>query len=161
MKKILLPVAFFIIVTAYVEPANELKVFKQLYNLEGMWLMKTNKGFIGEEWMKMNEHYLQNRGFMVKGDDTIITETVGLRNNNEGIFYTSTVEDQNNKQPVSFKLTSAENNVFVFENPLHNFPKRITYHLLNKDSLHAWIDGGKDNPNKKLSFAYYRVKNKN
>ena len=116
--------------------------------------MKTAKGYIGEEWIKMNDEYLQNRGFMVKGADTIITERVALKNTKEGIFYTSTVENENNKQPISFKLTSGKNNIFVFENPQHDFPKRIVYELISSDSLHAYIDDGNAGTKKRRDFYY-------
>ena len=130
--------------------------FDQLYVLEGNWIMKTKKGFIGEEWKKINNDYLQNRGYTIRGNDTITTERVALRNKAEGIFYTSTVEVQNNQQPISFKLSSAVNNLFVFENPQHDFPKRITYNLISKDSLRAWIDDGKEIPEKRMLFQYSR-----
>ncbi|MEO6730373.1 MAG: DUF6265 family protein [Ferruginibacter sp.] len=137
---------------------NSDPVFNQLYALEGKWIMKTKKGFIGEEWKKINKDYLQNSGYMIRGNDTIITERVALRNKEEGIFYISTAEGQNSQQPVEFKLTSADNNSFVFENPQHDFPKRITYSFINKDSLHAWIDDGKKIIQKKESFHYSRQK---
>ena len=93
---------------------------------------------------------------MIKGSDTIINERVALTNTAAGIFYTSTVEDQNNKQPVAFKMTSSENNMFVFENPEHDFPKRIVYKLITTDSLHAYIDDGKEDSKKKQNFYYKR-----
>ncbi len=132
--------------------------FSQLYILQGTWIMKTKKGAIGEEWVKMTNDYLQSRGFMIRGNDTITTERVALKNTTEGIFYTSTVEDQNNRQPIAFRLTSALNNTFVFENPKHDYPKKITYLFVNKDSLHAWIDDGKEMPEKKSMFKYSRQK---
>src|SRR6187402_3400597 len=73
--------------------------FDQLFVLEGNWIMKTKKGIIGEGWRKINNDYLQNRGYRIRGNDTITTERVALRNTADGIFYTSTVEDQNNQQP--------------------------------------------------------------
>lgn len=134
------------------------KVFKQLHALEGKWMMKTKRGFMGEEWIKVNDDYLQNKGFFIKGTDTIITERVALKKTTQGIFYTSTVEDQNNKQPIAFKLTSADDHVFVFENPKHDFPKRITYKLVSVDSLHAYIDGGIDAAGKRQDFYYRKIK---
>src|SRR6188768_2594407 len=126
-------------------------VFDQLYVLEGKWVMKTKKGFIIEEWTKVDKDYLQNRGYAIRDNDTIINERVALKNTPEGIFYTSTVEGQNNKQPIAFRLTSSNNNIFVFENPQHDFPKRISYQFISRDSLYAWIDDGKEIPEKKSS----------
>lgn len=159
MKKYLVAITVFIVITSFViKQGSADKVFKQLHALEGKWIMKTKKGFIGEEWVKINDDYLQNKGFFVKGTDTVVTERVSLRKTTEGIFYTSTVEDQNNKQPISFMLTAAGNNVFVFENPAHDFPKRITYHLVSVDSLHAYIDGGADAAGNRQDFYYHKVK---
>ena len=69
--------------------------------------------------------------------------------------YTSTVEDQNKQQPIAFKMTKAEGNMFVFENPQHDFPKRIVYKLITTDSLHAFIDDGTE-AGKKQNFYYKR-----
>lgn len=158
MKKYLVAITVFIVITSFViKQGSADKVFKQLHALEGKWIMKTKKGFIGEEWIKINDDYLQNKGFFVKGTDTVVTERVSLRKTTEGIFYTSTVEDQNNKQPVSFKLTSSDKQVFIFENPSHDFPKRIIYELVSADSIHAYIDGGADAATKRQDFYYHKV----
>lgn len=125
--------------------------------LQGRWVMKTKKGSIGEEWIRVGRNYLQSKGYSVKGTDTTITERVALRNTKDGIFYTSTVEEQNQKLPIPFKLTVVNDNVFVFENPQHDFPKRICYKLVNKDSIHAWIDDGSVNSKKRSNFFYSRV----
>lgn len=137
---------------------NNEAVFDQLYALEGKWIMKTKNGFIGEEWKKINKDHLQNRGYIIRGNDTITTERVALRDKKEGIFYISTAEGQNNQQAVEFKLTSTDDKIFVFENPQHDFPKRITYSFINRDSLHAWIDDGKKIIEKKETFFYSRQK---
>lgn len=99
---------------------------------------------------------MQSKGYLIKVNDTIINEKVALTNTKEGIFYTSMVEDQNNKQPVAFKMTKAENNVFVFENPGHDFPKRIVYKFINTDSLQAFVDDGRDESEKRQVFYYKR-----
>lgn len=135
--------------------ADNSKTFKKLYVLEGTWKMNTKRGAICEEWKKMDKNYLQNKGYMIQGKDTIITERVALTNTKDGIFYTSTVEDQNKKQPIAFKMTKAEINMFVFENPAHDFPKRIVYKLITADSLHAFIDDGTET-GKKQNFYFKR-----
>ncbi|MEO7393813.1 MAG: DUF6265 family protein [Chitinophagaceae bacterium] len=124
-----------------------------------MWKMTTKKGVVCEEWKKMNKSYLQNKGYMVNGRDTIINERVALTRNGEVVFYTSTVEDQNNKQSIAFKTTSASSNTFVFENKEHDFPKRIVYQLISADSLHAFIDDGLQYSLQIQHFNYTRQKN--
>jgi Domain of unknown function (DUF6265) len=134
------------------------KTFKQLYALEGVWRMQTKKGAIHEVWRKVNKNYLRSTGFFVKDKDTVVTERVALQNLSDDIYYTSAVEEQNNKRPVSFTLTSGKGGVFIFENPKHDFPKRIVYELVNNDSLHAWIDGGAADAGKRSDFYYSRIK---
>ncbi len=154
MKKIVTAIIVTLCLSAFIISGDK-KTFKKLYTLEGTWKMNTKRGALCEEWKRVNKNHLQNKGYMVKGKDTIISERVALTNTKEGIFYTSTVEDQNNKQPVAFKMTGSENNVFVFENPQHDFPKRIVYKLVTADSLHAYIDDGTE-AGKKQNFYYKR-----
>ncbi|MFT3909866.1 MAG: DUF6265 family protein [Ferruginibacter sp.] len=158
MKKIISVLAVALILMAFAIK-QDTGAFKKLYALEGTWVMKSKKGnTIGESWVKVNDDYLQNKGFYVKGNDTVVTERVALRKIKNEISYTSTVEDQNNKQPIAFKLTSFENNVFIFENPEHDFPKRIIYELISADSIHAWIDAGKSGTGGRQDFYYHRAK---
>jgi hypothetical protein len=155
MKKIIIAITVITCLAAFNLIDNS-KSFKKLYALEGVWKMNTKRGAVCEEWKKIDKNYLQNKGYMIKGKDTIINERVALTNTKAGIFYTSTVEDQNNKQPVAFKMTRAENNMFVFENAEHDFPRRIVYQLITADSLHAYIDDGTDNIKKRQNFYYKR-----
>ncbi len=154
MKKIVTAIIVTLSLSAFIISGNN-KTFKKLYALEGTWKMVTKRGAICEEWKKVDKNYLQNRGYMIKGKDTIVTERVTLTNTKAGILYTSTVEDQNNKQPIAFKMTGSENNMFVFENPQHDFPKRIVYKFITADSLHAFIDDGTA-AGKKQNFYFKR-----
>jgi hypothetical protein len=154
MKKLLfLSIAFFGL-AAFVATDNNNRSFKKLFVLEGTWKMTTKRGAICEEWKIVNKNYLQNKGYMIKGSDTVVTERVALTKTGNGIFYTSTVEEQNNKQPIAFKMTKANGNTFVFENLAHDFPKRIVYKIIAADSLQAWIDDGKEASEKRQNFYY-------
>jgi Domain of unknown function (DUF6265) len=152
MKKTLIAAIIILCCSAFL--LTDSKTFKKLYALEGTWKMLTKRGAVCEEWKKINEHHLQNRGYRVIGKDTLVSERVALTNTEAGIFYTSTVENQNNKQPIAFKMTSAEGNTFIFENPAHDYPKRIVYKLITADSLHAYIDDGTEEPKKRQNFYY-------
>lgn len=150
MKTILIAAAV-LCMTAFMIPAD--KTFEKLYALEGTWKMTTKRGAICEEWKKISDNHLQSKGYFIRGADTLVNERVALTNSKEGVFYTSTVEDQNNKEPIAFKMTSAENNRFVFENPQHDFPKRIVYKFITADSIHAFIDDGTET-GKRQNFYY-------
>lgn len=134
-------------------------VFKKLNVFEGVWKMQTKKGeYLYENWKKINDNYLQNKSFLIKlNGDTVQMETVILTQINEDIFYTSSVPGQNGGKGIAFRLTGFANNTFTFENAEHDFPKRITYRFTGSDSLHAWIDGGKDAPGKRNDYYYKKV----
>ncbi len=152
MKKIILALIIITWLTAFIENDNE-KVFKKLYALEGTWKMNGKRGFIYEEWIKVNKDHLQNRGYIIKEGDAVVTERVALTNSKDAIFYTSTVEDQNDQKPIAFKLTASAGHKYVFENPAHDFPRRIVYRLISADSLHAFIDDGTET-GKRMNFYY-------
>ena len=156
MKKLWIVFAGLILLCAFT--SGKSGDFKKLYTLEGVWQMTTKRGILCEEWKKINEHYLQSKGYIIKGTDTIITETVALTHKDDAVFYTSTVANQNDQQPVAFKMTKWEDNTFVFENAQHDFPKRIVYKLVSTDSLYAFIDDGIDGSGHRQSFYYKRYK---
>ncbi|MGC4100652.1 DUF6265 family protein [Ferruginibacter sp.] len=153
MKYGVIIIAGMFLLSAYITTRND---FKRLYALEGTWRMKTKRGLLCEEWKKINDDHLQSRGYIIRNNDTIINERVALTRQGDDIFYTSTVENQNNKQPVAFKMTKQQGNSFIFENPQHDFPKRIVYELVNTDSLHAFIDDGIDDTGHIQHFYYKR-----
>ncbi len=157
MKYYLILFCGFLLLTSFLIK-NKYKTFKKLYALEGTWVTNAKKGVIGETWHKVNRKYMQSQGFFINERDTITTERVALKNSKDAIYYTSTVEDQNDSKPIDFKLTSANKNVFVFENPGHDFPKRIIYDLISKDSLHAYVDAGAGITKGRVDFFYKKVK---
>lgn len=116
--------------------------FRQLQQLAGgTWVMHSKVATTCEEWKVRSADLLSSRSYRIKGKDTTQLETVELSQKGNEVYYTSTVPDQNHAKPVAFKLIDAGNNQFTFSNPAHDFPQRIVYRFVGKDSLHAWIEG--------------------
>ena len=130
------------------------KTFRDLKLLSGSWKMESPKRTIVETWSVISEKELDGKSYGVKGNDTTLLERVTLKQTDDGIFYIPVVTDQNQGKPVSFKLISADNLKFVFENKEHDFPKRIVYHIAAKDSIHAWVEGN----GKKYDYYFLRVR---
>ncbi|MFT3704016.1 MAG: DUF6265 family protein [Agriterribacter sp.] len=128
--------------------------------LTGEWQMKRGDRKLTEHWEHTNDTLLNGRSYMVdsKGAQKLL-ESVELKYMEHSWYYVPIVQDQNNRQPIQFRIMLAEKNKFVAENLQHDFPKRITYELVTADSLHAWIDDGKPQPQKKSDFYYSRIKN--
>lgn len=127
--------------------------------LQGSWQMQTRRGTITEKWIVANDSTLAGESIMVRTDGSEIPlEKIELAFRNGNYYYIPTVKNQNGEQPVEFKITSYSETGFVAENPQHDFPKRISYTLVNKDSIHAIIDDGTATPVKKSNFYYSRKK---
>ncbi len=58
-----------------------------------------------------------------------------------GVYYVSKVT--HNELPVAFRLTACEGGTYVFENPAHDFPRRLEYRREGDDRLAVRVsDGG-------------------
>lgn len=107
----------------------------------GRWENKTPEGTFSEEWKTENDSVWVGASFFIRKKDTLFAETIRLEQKENNLFMIVTVPNQNQEKPVAFKLTSSTTDYLVFENPEHDFPKKITYKLVNKDSLFAEISG--------------------
>jgi hypothetical protein len=126
----------------------------------GEWHLKTKKGQMVESWELKNDSTFIGKSFMLKADGSKhILENIELVYRMNEVFYIPSVENQNNRQPVKFKLLNYNANSFAAVNNEHDYPKRISYRLIGKDSLHAKIDDGRDAPVKFSNFHFTR-KNK-
>lgn len=157
MKKILIAAPAFALLLLMKTTENKMKQFEWL---NGSWTMKMKRGTIMESWNHRNDSTMLGESLMVNvtGQSNVL-ENLRLAYESGTYYYISRVKGQNNDQEVKFKLTSHSENGFVAENPEHDFPKRITYELVNKDSVHAFIDGGPSLPDKRSDFYYSRYKN--
>jgi len=131
--------------------------FQQLHTLAGgVWQMKSKKGAVCERWQKINDVEMRSQGFRVSGNDTIMQEHVQLIQKGDDIYYISTVSNQNEGKPVSFKLSEIKDHRFTFTNPEHDYPQFIVYDIISRDSLHAWTDGKSNGKDLKIDFYYKR-----
>lgn len=134
------------------------KEFRPLHGLSGLWKMDTPRGTLFEEWQVTNDSQLTGRSYRVKGSDTMVLENVIISLQDDAIFFTPVVQDQNNHQPVPFKLISCSNNRYVFENATHDYPQRVIYELVSPSGLRARIEGSKNGKEMGSDFLYSRVK---
>ena len=123
----------------------------------GRWEQRTPKKVIYETWKSNSDSSYSGKSYLLKEKDTIVLETVSLLQKNGTLFYIPTVTNQNNSMPVSFKLTFFSENKLMFENPIHDFPQKITYVLISSDSLLAEISGTLNNKQQLRQFPMKRV----
>lgn len=149
---------FFIIAANFflLSGAAQKKIAIPFEKLTGQWLSEENaQGTVmGEIWQKKNNNSMTGKSFMIKNNDTIILETVELVSEGEDIFYIPVAFGQNDDKPVRFKLTSVNEATYIFENPEHDFPKRIVYDFVKSKILHAYIDDGTEK--KRQHYLYHK-----
>jgi Domain of unknown function (DUF6265) len=138
--------------TAQVSPDN----FNYLYRLVGTWSMRTPQSVITEQWQRVNDTTLQGHTWRIVGKDSSLQATMQLVRTGNDIYYIPTIRDQNNGQPVPFKLRVLKLVGFIAENPAHDFPKKITYRFKDEDHLDARVEGKQGNTTGEVIFRYER-----
>ena len=109
-----------------------------------------------EEWKVTSDNLYEGSSKTIKDGVVTFSESLKIENTPDGIYYVADVP--HNPAPVKFLLTGVSDTSAVFENPEHNFPKKITY-LLEDGNLHAFIEGpGKDGNTKKIDFYFNKMR---
>jgi hypothetical protein len=125
----------------------------------GEWQMDRKSGSMIESWKQVNDSSYEGASFSIstEGGKKMIEE-MKLVYRLKGYHFISAVPGQNKELPVSFLIKDFSDKHFVAENPAHDFPRRISYALKKPDSLHAWIDGGLANTERRVDFYFSRKK---
>jgi hypothetical protein len=109
--------------------------------LLGNWENKSADGDLLETWTKVNDSIYDGESYFIKGKDTLHFEKIQMKQKGENLFYIATVKGQNNDKPVTFKHNDTIEKQLVFENPKHDFPQKIVYSKITKDSIIIQISG--------------------
>jgi hypothetical protein len=109
---------------------------------------------IEEHWTQAAGGTMMGVGRTVAGEKTVEFEYLRIEQRTDGIYY---VAHPKARCPgTDFKLTRASATEAVFENPQHDFPKRIIYRKTADDGLTASIDSGEGT--KAMSFGFRKMK---
>jgi uncharacterized protein YciI len=119
--------------------------------LQGTWKMENQEVY--EHWDILNEHSM--KGFAYKMDDgqMLINEYLEVSQTGKDITYIATVLNQNQGRGIPFQLTRS-GEAWVFENPMHDFPKKIAYTQRSENSIFVEVTGSGE---KGFSYNMNRV----
>lgn len=132
--------ALVVLVAMFSIQASAQSSLSDLTWLLGSW-NRTNakQGRSGLElWTKISDKEFTGKGINLKGTDTTFIEKLKLISRDNKIYYVADVPE--NKEPVLFEMTAQSGTHVAFENPKHDFPKKITYDL-DGNKLKATISG--------------------
>ncbi|MCX7877063.1 MAG: DUF6265 family protein [Ignavibacteria bacterium] len=110
---------------------------------------------IYESWEKTEKGY---KGYSkkVKDGKTVFEEFLSVEKEDGEIFYIADVS--HNPKPVKFRLTCNDLNEVVFENPEHDFPKKIRYKLIDDKELDVLIQGEVNGTIRTVNYLMSRIK---
>ncbi|MCE3283382.1 MAG: hypothetical protein K0Q66_2119 [Chitinophagaceae bacterium] len=126
--------------------------------LLGSWKSSTSHGIALESWQVASDSSFTGVSHFIQGKDTVSSESIRLVQDGNDLLYIPTVKNQNNSQPVTFRMTSSTNDQFVFENPAHEYPQKITYTRISSDSLLAVVSGKMDGKENVQQFPMRKLK---
>lgn len=126
--------------------------------LIGTWKHQSPRGSSTEIWHKLNDSTYTAKSYVLRGTDTLSTESIRLEQHGGNLYYIPTVKNQNAGKAVTFKLTTPATGQLVFENPEHDFPQKITYTPIKPDSLLAEISGSYKGKERAIKFPMKKEK---
>jgi hypothetical protein len=157
MKKI---IVLFVIAAAFSSCKKESKEnkLKTMDWLVGTWENNSEFGQMQENWEKINDSVFRGTSYLIKEKDTLNSESIALEIKDDQVLYVPIVKGQNNDQPIVFLLTKQTTKQLVFENPNHDYPKKIVYNKITADSLVAVISGTQQGKASSDSFPMKKKK---
>lgn len=121
--------------------------------MSGDWETTDGKTQIDEHWTHVAGGSLFGTSRVVVGEKTVFFEFLRIETRAEGVFY---VAQPRGGAPTDFKLVRIDGSSAVFENPSHDFPKRIRYERDADAGLVARIEGDGSETERPRTFAFRR-----
>ena len=138
--------------------------------LAGHWRIDQGDRQVDEQWMAPAGGLMMGMARNIQGDkmmkgistplpgkpvNSVFVRAVNYTDPNGDIFYIASPSKQTE---TAFKLTSLRDGEAVFENPQHDFPKKIVYARQADGSLLAAIEGpGRDGKPRRVEYPFKRV----
>jgi hypothetical protein len=107
--------------------------------LAGCWRMSVSGITIEEQWMAPRGGTMVGMNRTVRGGATVGYEYLLISREDSVLVYAA---DPTRQAPTEFRSTAVRQGLATFENPQHDFPRRIMYRRIAPDSLIAQIDDG-------------------
>ena len=124
----------------------------QLAWLAGCWQIMRGDQVIDEQWMAARGGVMLGMSRTVRGGRTTATEFVTLRTVAGRVVYEANPSGQ---KPTAFPATIVSATRAVFENPAHDYPRRIVYERQGDNALLASIDDGSGG--KRMEYPFHRI----
>ena len=146
-------VIFFFILTSSTPYASPPIPLRSVHWLLGDWIADDGENVTRESWTEVSprtfEGFGESRSRISNALKT--SESLRLVEMSGDIYYVAKVP--HNDRPIAFKLTHYSDNSIIFENPTHDFPKKLEYEYDGESRLVVTVSDGK---NKAFKVYYTR-----
>jgi hypothetical protein len=122
--------------------------------LAGCWERRTPKSLIEEQWMTPRAGTMLGFARTTRGDSLLEYEFTRIYRRGGRLVYEAHPSGQSSAE---FPGTLANDTLIAFANPAHDFPQRIQYRRVGRDSLLARIEGTMGGKVRGMDFQYARV----
>jgi hypothetical protein len=121
--------------------------------LSGHWCTQAGGEVIQEFWLPAEGNVALGLGRTIKAGKTLSFEFIRIEVRDGLPHFIAVLEGQ---PPTAFRLTASGTDWARFENPQHDFPRRVEYRR-TPSGLHAEVAGpGADGKEKTIRFEYRR-----
>jgi hypothetical protein len=135
------------------QPTEKKTTIADLTWISGAWVLEHGGTRTEETWSPAASNAILGMSRTLRGDRMVAFEFLRIVQRNDGIFY---VAQPGGRPATDFKLTSFDGSTAIFENPQHDFPKRILYTRNPDGSLTARIDAGAGVTEGAMDFPFKR-----
>lgn len=136
--------AFLLLIAIFMITACDQTQVKLPVWLEGNWTTGDTLGLSAEAWEVINDQYMSGEGLFITKDNSSVIELLNIFIKDGVLFYTAIVPNQNNGEEIMFIDTQNYADSLVFENPLHDYPKKIIYYKKDFNTVAVYIYGDGD-----------------
>jgi len=120
--------------------------------LEGNWTTGDTLGLSAEAWEKINDEYMTGEGLFIMKDNSSVIELLTIFIKDGALYYAALVPNQNGGEEIIFIDTMNHPDSLVFENALHDYPKKIIYHKEEAGTVAVYIYGANEDDFQKITL---------
>lgn len=122
--------------------------------MTGCWAGTVGTSRVHERWMTADAATMIGVSHTVKDGRLAAFEFLRIVVRPDAVVY---LAQPGGRSPTEFRATAQADGAIVFENPAHDFPKRIGYDRTGLTGLTAWIDGGASATGARTTYPLTRV----
>ncbi len=139
------------IMPAYASPES----ISDLAWLSGCWAAINQEAGSGEQWMPPAGGTMLGVNRTVRDSKTVAFEFMRIVEQDDGGL--EFIASPSGQSTASFLMVSVNDGEVIFENPDHDFPRRIIYRLLSDEDLIGRIEGTIDGEERAVDFPMKRT----